>query len=173
MSVPLEAAVANDEASQSRIGRVLAKFSVQFAFESSAASLPPEAFVQDDAFKVNSESVIQALVATSNCVIVGRAAAIVIGDIPTALHVRLDGSPDLRVIQGAKALNISNEESARRRLDTDRARSLYVRHFYGADWTSPALYHLVLDSTAISLEACTELVLVSAADRFHRPVDAG
>jgi cytidylate kinase len=172
MSVPLEAAIANDEASQSRIGRVLAKFSVQFASESSATSLPPEAFLQDDAFKVNSESVIRALVATSNCVIVGRAAAIVIGKIPTALHVRLDGSPDLRVIKGAEALNISNEDSARRRLETDRARSLYVRHFYGADWTNPALYDLTLDSTAISLEACTKLVLASAADRFHREVDA-
>ncbi len=168
LSVPLEAALANDEASQSRIGRVLAKFSVQFASESSAASFPPEAFVQEDAFKVNSESVIRTLAATSDCVIVGRAAAIIFGNVPTAFHVRLDGSPDLRVIQGAKALNISKEESTRRRIETDRARSLYVRHFYEADWTNPRLYHLVLDSTAISLGTCVEIVLSAAEDRFSR-----
>jgi cytidylate kinase len=168
LSVPLEAALANDEASQSRIGRVLAKFSVQFSSESSAASFPPEAFVREDAFKVNSESVIRTLVATSNCVIVGRAAAIIIGNVSTAFHVRLDGKPDLRVIRAAEALKISTEESARRRIETDRARSLYVRHFYGADWTNPGLYHLMLDSTAISIEACTEIVLEASEDRFSR-----
>lgn len=51
-------------------------------------------------------------------------------------------------------------------LETDRARSLYVRHFYGADWADASLYHLVLDSTAITIAACSEIVLAAAADRF-------
>jgi hypothetical protein len=40
LSIPLETALANDEASETRIGRVQAKFSVHLASES-AGSVPP------------------------------------------------------------------------------------------------------------------------------------
>lgn len=151
LSVPLEAALANDEASDSRLGRVLAKYSVQLA-SASAGTIPAEVFFREESFKEHSESIIRGLAASSNCVIVGRAAAIVIGKLDAALHVRLDGDRDLRVVQAAEALNISIEESTKRALDTDRARRLYVRHFYGGDWADPKFYHIVLDSTAFNLE---------------------
>jgi cytidylate kinase len=165
LSVPLEAALEHDEASQNRIGRILAKFSVQLVSES-AASIPAEVFMQEDAFREHSESVIQDLANGSSCVIVGRAAAIVIGDVSTALHVRLDGKHDRRVRQGANALNISREEATRRLIETDRARALYVKHFYGVDWADAGLYHVVLDSTALTLAACVEIVIAAATDRF-------
>jgi cytidylate kinase len=50
--------------------------------------------------------------------------------------------------------------------ETDRARSLYVKHFYGSDWANSGLYHLIIDSTAITIAACTEIILTAAADRF-------
>jgi cytidylate kinase len=120
-------------------------------------------------FRERSESVIRSLSAGSDCLIVGRAAAIVIGKIPTSLHVRLDGRRDLRILQAAKALNISADESARRMLETDRARSLYVKHFYSSDWGDAALYHLVLDSTEITLATCADIIVAAAADRFAVP----
>jgi cytidylate kinase len=165
LSVPLEAALANDEVSQTRIGRVLAKFSVQLASES-AGNIPAYAFVREESFKEHSDSIIRRLATSSNCVIVGRAAAIVIGNVADALHVRLDGSRDMRVIQAAQALGISNEEATKRLLETDRARSLYVKHFYGANWADPNLYHIVLDGTALTIEVSAELVLAAAAGRF-------
>jgi cytidylate kinase len=166
--MPLEAALANDEASQTRIGRALATFSVQLALES-AVHVPPEVFLGDDAFRKHSESVIRRLAVSSDCVIVGRAAAIVIGKVPASLHVRLDGSRHLRILQGAKALNISADESARRMLETDRARSLYVRHFYATDPGDAALYHMVLDSTEITLATCADVIVAAAVDRFGVP----
>jgi cytidylate kinase len=165
LSVSLEAALANDEAAESRLGRMFAKYSVQLA-SASAGNIPADVFVREESFKEHSESIIRGLATSSNCVIVGRAAAIVLGMSGATLHVRLDGSRPLRAVQAALALNISTEESTRRLLETDRARKLYVRHFYGADWTDPKLYHIVLDSTALRLETCTELILTAAADRF-------
>ena len=165
LSVPLEAALANDEASVSRLGRILAKYSVQLA-SASAGNIPADVFVREESFKEHSESILRDLAASSNCVIVGRAAAIVIGKTDASFHVRLDGDRNVRVVQAADALNISIEESTKRLLETDRARRLYVKHFYGADWADPSLYHLVIDSTALKLEVCAELIIAAAASRF-------
>jgi cytidylate kinase len=41
---------------------------------------------------------------------------------------------------------------------TDRARDAYVRHFYGADPRDTSVFHLLVDSTAIGLGACTDLI---------------
>jgi len=67
------------------------------------------------------------------------------------------------------ALEGVDRETAERHLEeTDRARSAYVRHFYGADTEDPRLYHLVVDSTALALDACVELILVAARARPAR-----
>jgi len=165
LSLPLEAALSSDEASQTRLGRLLARFSFQLASET-AGNFPPENFVDEESFRHQSELIIRNLASNSNCVIVGRASAIVIGNVETALHVRLNGDRDRRVIAAAEALNISIEESTKRLIETDRARGLYVRHFYGRDWADASLYHLVIDSSAVSLETCVDIVLVAAKARF-------
>ena len=43
----------------------------------------------------------------------------------------------------------------------DKARTTYVRHFYGADPASPQLYDLVIDSTRVPLKACAELIVAA------------
>ena len=165
LSLPLEAALAKDEASDTRVGRLLARFSVQIALET-GGNAPREIFIDDEPFRQHSESIIRELASGPSCLIVGRAAAIVLKDVESALHVRLDGNQDRRVIQAADALHISIEESTKRMIETDRARSLYVRHFYKCDWADARLYHLILDSTVLSLDACVEIVTHAAVDRF-------
>ena len=68
-----------------------------------------------------------------------------------------------RVVQGAAIEGISVDE-ARRHLDAaDRARDAYVRRLYRADPADPRHYHLVIDSTAIPLDAVTEIILRALA----------
>jgi cytidylate kinase len=75
--------------------------------------------------------------------------------------VRLDGPPGPRVVQGAAIEGIS-EDQARRNLETaDRARDAYVRRLYRADPADPRHYHLVIDSTALSLDTVTEIILTA------------
>ena len=45
---------------------------------------------------------------------------------------------------------LSRADAERLRKSGDRAREAYVRHFYGCDAARPALYHLVIDSTALA-----------------------
>lgn len=165
LSIPLELALAKDEASESRLGRILARLSVQVPAEATG-NLPPEAFVDDREFRSQSDDYIRRVAAASNCVIVGRASAIVLANHDPALHVRIDGDPERRILNGAGALKISKEESASRLRETDNARRSYVKHFYGRDWTDPRLYHVMLDSTVLTLSTCVQIVVRAASNRF-------
>ena len=75
-------------------------------------------------------------------------------------------------MQGAAIEGISEAE-ARRHLDAaDRARDAYVRRLYRTDPADPRHYHLVIDSTALPLDAVTELIL-RALSRSSAPLAAG
>jgi cytidylate kinase len=91
-------------------------------------------------------------------VILGRAAAVVLGK-ERGFHVRLDGPPDLRLVQGAEVEGVSRDEARQHMATADRARTAYVRRLYRADPADPRHYHLVIDSTAIPLDAVTEVIL--------------
>jgi cytidylate kinase len=82
---------------------------------------------------------------------------------PRALRVRLDGPPERRVRQAMRLDQHLRRASAERSLrDFDRAHGAYIQQFYGVDIRDPALYHVVLDSTAIELEACAEVIALAA-----------
>ena len=66
------------------------------------------------------------------------------------------------------ALEGIDEDTARDRMaETDRARARYFSRLYGRDAHDPALYHLVVDSTVLPVEACVRL-MVDAATAFWR-----
>jgi cytidylate kinase len=95
-------------------------------------------------------------------VILGRAAAVVLGK-ERGYHVRLDGPPARRIVQGAELEGITLEESRAHLVAADKARMAYVRRLYGVDPADPSLYHLVIDSTAIPVDTVVELILTAAA----------
>jgi cytidylate kinase len=98
-------------------------------------------------------------------VILGRAAAVVLGR-DRGFHVRLDGPPARRIIQGATVEGVSQEQASARMQTADKARAAYVRRLYRVDPADASLYHLVIDSTAIPLDTVIELILTAA--RSHR-----
>ncbi len=44
-----------------------------------------------------------------------------------------------------------------------------MRRAYGVDGGNPALYHLMLDSTALELEVCVELIVAASEARRQNP----
>jgi cytidylate kinase len=124
----------------------------------------PGSVLTDDTFREATEQVLQQH-AVSGAVILGRAGAIVLRDAPGALHVRLTGPREARIAQGMAIEGVDRETAERHADETDRARDAYVRHFYRCDARDPALYHLVLDSTALPLGACADLVVEAAQAR--------
>lgn len=129
----------------------------------------------DHEFVEHTEQVIGEVAHTGG-VVLGRAAAIVLADHPTALHVRLDGAPQARLerareqwesgtADGGGAGASAEPPTARIRDDNDRARAAYVRRFYRTDAASPRHYHMVLDGTVLSARACTDVIVRAALDR--------
>src|SRR3954470_675782 len=108
------------------------------------------------------EGMLRDVAAGGDAVILGRAAALALRDDPRAVHVRLDGPREARVLRAMEIQRI-DEATARQRLaETDRARERFVRDIYGLDPSDPGLYGLVLDGTAFATAACVEVIAAAA-----------
>lgn len=148
---------------QQPVGRSLGRMLRQIAGAGIAAAPVTEQAdqVADDEYRRAHEQELRAMV-DEGAVILGRAAAIVLRDIPHALHVRMSGPVDLRVRQAMFIEDVDHATARWRQATEDLARDAYVRHFYGVDPEDAALYHLTIDSTRLSLEACVETIAAAA-----------
>jgi len=165
LDVPVEAALRRDESLAPALERWLGRFAPAAGAMTSAPSPEPMPGPSERSYVEATEDAIRELALRGEGVILGRAAAVVLRDDTGALHVRLDGPTELRAARAASFEGVDLDE-ARRRLDkADRAREAYVRHFYGADPADPRLYHLMIDSTAISLDAATEMIVAAVGGR--------
>jgi cytidylate kinase len=109
------------------------------------------------AFRDRAEAIMRAALA-SGAVILGRAGAAAFRAEPGVLRVRLFGPAEARIAQAARIESV-DEATARRRLpEVDRARAQYVRRLYRADIDDPNLFHLHIDSTALPLDHCADLI---------------
>ena len=164
LTVPLADAEANDEVVSGAVGRLLQQLA-PLGQAYGALVLPPDQLRDEDAYRRATEEVIRAHAAEGRGVVLGRAGAVVLRGDPRALHVRLDGPHNRRVEQGMRVEGIDRGTAERRLEETDRAREAYVRHFYRLDPRDPSLYHLVIDSTAIPLGTCVDIVEAAARAR--------
>ena len=100
---------------------------------------------------------------TTGCVVLGRAGAIVLQDLPGALHVALTGSQEGRIAQMTQLAPDEDPADIRKLIEvSDRNRAGYYRHFYNADPRDPKLYHLAVDSTYVDLDTCAALIVIAA-----------
>jgi cytidylate kinase len=159
---PCDEQLTAEEVKATPVHRLLAHFTQ--AMPAGPTQSPPSTHHQDEHLRGRGEAGIQRFLAAGGGVILGRAAAVVLGA-DRGYHVRLDGPADRRVIQGAVVESISEEEARARLRAADKARTAYVRRLYRTDPADPSLYHLVIDSTAIPLDTVIELIL--AAARAH------
>jgi cytidylate kinase len=119
---------------------------------------PPPSSHHEENLRRHCEEGIRRLADADAGVILGRGAAVVLGK-GRGFHVRLDGPPALRVIQGAAIEGISEDQARRHREAADRTRDAYVRRLYRTDPADPRHYHLIIDSTALPLGTVTEIIL--------------
>jgi cytidylate kinase len=157
-----------EEIKATPVHRLLAHFTQ--AMPAGPTQSPPSTHHQDVHLRSCGEEEIHRLAAAGGGVILGRAAAVVLGK-DRGFHVRLDGPADVRVTRGADIESIGMAEARARLRAADKARTAYVRRLYRTDPTDAALYHLVIDSTAVPLDTVIELIL--AAARAHSAAAPG
>jgi len=159
LGIPVDDALSRDERVRGWLSRMLAA-TAPLSVDYMVDPIHDRTVLLSDADVLRcTEGAIRKAVCTDGGVILGRAAAIVLGEHPGAFHVRLDGDPQRRVRQAMTLAGISEHAAHNAMVRNDKARSSYVRHYYDADAASPRHYHLVLDSTRVPLDACTEIIV--------------
>jgi cytidylate kinase len=89
------------------------------------------------------------------------------------LRVRLFGPEAARIQQAARVEGISVDDATTRLPEVDRARGHYVHRLYRRDIDDPALYHLQIDSTAVHLDGCVEVIAAAYEALIGHPERTG
>jgi len=168
----LVSALADDSTASSRVGRV---FNSVLSSAGLFAGVPFDAEQLGVAPEVaKTEVAIRALADGGGAVILGRAAVFVLKERSDVFHVRLDGDVEARRHAAMQHDHLDYKAAAKMQQDTDHARGAYVAHFYprAGDWNDPRHYHMVLDSTALSVDACVDVIVRGAEDVFSRSESA-
>ena len=106
-------------------------------------------------------------------VVLGRGGAVVLADVPGALHVYLGGDRKARVERVTELQGVDRETAAQRMKANDRARRDYVKSTYGIDGDNARLYHLVIDAIALGEDVCVELIVAAAQARVRPELSSG
>ena len=101
--------------------------------------------------------VIEDVAARGNCVIVGRGAPYFLRELPDAFHVFLY-APRSEKLRRLRRIG-HHEREAEELVDTvDRDRIEFVKHYFGADWPTRCLYHMMIN-TAVGDEIVISTIL--------------
>jgi cytidylate kinase len=163
---PCHERLVEEEAKTTPVHRLLASFTHSMPVGPTQSQL--SARHHDYDLRCGAEAEIHQLLAGGGGVILGRAAALVLGK-DRGFHVRLDGPPDRRTAQGAAIEGVSEGQARAHMQLADKARTAYVRRLYRADPADASLYHMVIDSTAIPLDTVIEVILAAVSAQIATP----
>lgn len=148
-----------------RGGALLSRLASMAVSWGTPAGMTAEELLPDEARRLELERELHAFAESGRGVILGRGGAILLGDVSHALHVLLDGPADARVEQAMEIEAIDRRTAERRLSRQDRFRRAYLEGLYGVDVREPGVFHLQLDSTAIPLADCVDLIADAARRR--------
>jgi cytidylate kinase len=106
-------------------------------------------------------------------VVLGRGGAVVLAEVPGALHVYLGGDRKARIERVMELQGVDRETAARRVKANDRARRDYVKSTYGIDGDNPHLYHLMIDAIALGTNGCVEVIVAAVQARGRQEGPTG
>jgi cytidylate kinase len=107
-------------------------------------------------------SVIEELGRQDRLVLVGRAAAAVLGRRADAIHVKLVASREWRIRRAIERLQLPEAKAAQIVDDRDKNRLRYHREFYARDWADPVNYHMTLNTERLGFEVAAGIVIAAA-----------
>jgi cytidylate kinase len=167
IGLPKEAVAGVDDAPRSRLERVASVVGRASTMTGGAGGSLERLDLYESRVRAYIEAALAGAAETGG-VVVGRGGMIVLRDLASALHVNLRGPVEARVRQGMEIEGVDRATAERRQKEEDKSRIDYVRRAYGVEGDDPSYYHMVLDSTALGLDLCVELVVAAAQERVRR-----
>lgn len=107
-------------------------------------------------------NIIKEVVEEGPCVIVGRCADYVLRDMADCLKVFIFADMDYRIKRSEEVYNVKEKDTRKFLEERDRKRKLYYKYNTDRTWDDLFHYDLCLKSSAIGMEACTDIILKAA-----------
>ena len=103
-------------------------------------------------------NLITELAQKESCVIVGRCADYILRDTADCLKVFIHADMDFRAKRIVEVYGERENSPEQRIKDKDKRRAAYHRFYTNRKWGQSQNYHITLDSGALGLERCTEII---------------
>ena len=113
--------------------------------------------------------VIESLWQRDNVVIVGRGSQMILAEKPNTFHVRVVASIDDRVEQVMDSQGLIYPKVVKEIRDIDKQRACYLKHYYDADWAVAKFYHLVLNTSLMSIEQAVRTIITAVRHQENTP----
>ena len=116
--------------------------------------------VEDEKYFEAMGNVMRELASSGNVVIVGRGGTIILRDNPDVLRIGTVATFEDRVVRVMEIERLERERAESTIIARDKARVDYYKRYFGID--DPAHsgnYHMVLNTSDLDLDYCTELIL--------------
>lgn len=105
-----------------------------------------------------------------NCIIVGRAANIILRDLKNTYHIRIIAPLKKRIKQVQSYYNYSEEEAKKFIEEEEDKRREYVKHYFHKNIDDPSLYDLVINTerhtTEETARILAEAIMIKLKDYF-------
>ncbi len=116
------------------------------------------------------QKAIKAACEEGNIIVVGRGGQVLLQDCPNVLHVRIEAPLEDRLQRVRAQFKLKRRPASEMIEARDEASAEYVRTFYKVNWSDPTLYHMVINTGKLGLEASARLI--AEAVRLLNPVQA-
>lgn len=113
----------------------------------------------DDFLWAVQHRVIRELAEKGPCVFVGRCADYILRERQDCLHVFVHADPEVRADRIVRLYGESEKKPAKRLEEKDKKRRTYYKYYTGQEWGMSQNYHLCLDSGALGLDTCVDLIV--------------
>lgn len=119
--------------------------------------LPRESFDEECLREV--QEAVRDYASHGNALIVGRGANAILGRRPDVLRVFMHAPKDWRIHHIMQGHRVDEKVAAAEVERIDRARTEYMRVYYGLAWTDPANYDLCLDTSAFDAQGSAGIIV--------------
>jgi cytidylate kinase len=128
--------------------------------------------LSDSLYMQTMTDIIRELAARGNVAILGRGSQMLLAEMPGALHVLCVAPRHLRANRLAERDEIGMDEAMRRTHESDRAQCAFYKKFWRVEVEDPKLYDLTVDTSRLSYEIATDLVVAAtkAKSQMAEPV---
>lgn len=127
-------------------------------YENALASRGQDGQSDMDKLWLAQKKVITDLAEKESCVIVGRCADYILGDIADCLTVFIHASDKLRAERIVSVYGQREESPVQRLHDKDKKREAYYELYTGINWGMAENYDLCLDSGKIGIDSCVNII---------------